>query len=94
VATRGGAACLGRDDLGALEAGRRADVALFSVEGLSWTGAEADPVAAVVHCSPARVRHLFVEGRPVVESGHLTNADEGAIAREGRRVGQRIASKP
>jgi cytosine/adenosine deaminase-related metal-dependent hydrolase len=93
VATRGGAACLGRDDLGALEVGRRADVALFSVEGLSWAGAEADPVAAVVHCSPARVRHLFVDGRAVVESGHLANADEDAIAREGRRVGQRIASK-
>ncbi|TMK96772.1 MAG: 8-oxoguanine deaminase, partial [Actinobacteria bacterium] len=57
VATRGGAACLGRDDIGVLESGKRADVALFSVEGLSWAGAEADPVAAVVHCSPARVRH-------------------------------------
>lgn len=93
LATRGGAACLGRDDIGSLEVGKRGDVALFSVEGLSWTGAEADPVAAVVHCSPARVRHLFVEGRPVVESGHLTMADEDAIAREGRRIGQRIASK-
>jgi len=92
VATRGGAACLGRDDIGVLEPGKRADVALFSVEGLSWAGAEADPVAAVVHCSPARVRHLFVEGRPVVESGHLVNADEDAIAREGRRVGHRIAT--
>ena len=92
VATRGGAACLGRDDIGVLESGKRADVALFSVEGLSWAGAEADPVAAVVHCSPARVRHLFVEGRPVVERGHLVSADEDAIAREGRRVGHRIAS--
>ena len=93
VATRGGAACLGRDDIGSLEVGKRGDVALFSVEGLSWAGAEADLAAAVVHCSPARVRHLFVEGRPVVESGHLVNADEDAIAREGRRVGQRVASK-
>jgi len=92
VATRGGAACLGRDDIGVLEPGKRADVALFSVEGLSWAGAEADPVAAVVHCSPARVRHLFVEGRPVVETGHLVNADEDGIARDGRRVGHRIAS--
>jgi len=92
VATRGGAACLGRDDIGVLEPGKRADVALFSVEGLSWAGAEADPVAAVVHCSPSRVRHLFVEGRPVIETGHLVNADEDAIAREGRRVGHRIAS--
>jgi cytosine/adenosine deaminase-related metal-dependent hydrolase len=92
IATRGSAACLGRDDIGSLEVGKRADVALFAVEGLSWAGAEADPVAAVVHCSPARVRHLFVEGQPAVEAGHLVNADEDAIAREGRRIGQKIAS--
>jgi cytosine/adenosine deaminase-related metal-dependent hydrolase len=91
VATRGGAACLGRDDLGSIEPGKRADIAMFTVEGLSWAGAEADPVAAVIHCSPARVRHLFVEGRRVVSDGRLANADEDAIAREGRRVGRRIA---
>ena len=69
----------------------RGDVALFSVEGMSWTGAESDPVAAVVHCSPARVWSLLVEGRAVVEGGHLVNADEDALAREGRRLGQRMA---
>jgi cytosine/adenosine deaminase-related metal-dependent hydrolase len=91
VATRGSAACLGREDIGSIEPGKRADVALFTVEGMSWVGAEADPVAAVVHCSPARVRDLFVEGRQVVRSHHLVNADEEAIAREGRRLGRRIA---
>src|SRR5205823_6853555 len=34
VATRGGAACLGRDDVGAIEVGKRADIALFSIDGL------------------------------------------------------------
>jgi cytosine/adenosine deaminase-related metal-dependent hydrolase len=91
VATRGSAGCLGREDLGSIEAGKRGDVALFSVEGMSWTGAESDPVAAVVHCSPARVWSLLVEGRAVVEGGHLVNADEDALAREGRRLGQRVA---
>jgi 8-oxoguanine deaminase len=92
VATRGGAACLGRDDIGSIEAGKRADLALFSVEGLSWAGAEADPVAAVVHGTPGRVRHLLVEGRHVVRDGRLVNVDEEALAREGHRVGRRIAS--
>jgi len=91
VATRGSAACLGREDIGSIEPGRRADVALFTVEGLSWAGAEADPVAAVVHSSPAGVRDLLVEGRVVVRSQHLVTADEEAIAGEGRRLGQRIA---
>ncbi|HEY3209760.1 MAG TPA: 8-oxoguanine deaminase [Actinomycetota bacterium] len=92
VATRGGAACLGWDDLGSLEAGKRADVAMFAVDGLHFAGAEADLVAALVHCAPQRVRHLLVEGRPVVRDGQLVNADEKAIAAEGRRVGRVIAS--
>ena len=93
VATRGGAACLGWDDLGSLEAGKRADVALFSVDGLDFAGAEADLVAALAHCAPLRVRHLFVEGRLVVRDGRLVHVDEEAIAAEGRRMGRVIASR-
>jgi cytosine/adenosine deaminase-related metal-dependent hydrolase len=93
VATRGGAACLGRDDLGSLEPGKRADVALFAVDTLHFAGAEADLVAALAHCSPQRVRHLLVEGRRVVRDGRLVNADEDAIAAEGRRLGRMIASR-
>jgi cytosine/adenosine deaminase-related metal-dependent hydrolase len=91
VATRGGAACLGRDDIGSLEAGKRADVALFGVEGLEFTGAEGDLVAALVFCTPRRVRDLLVEGRRVVRGGRLEQADEAAIASAGRRAGRRIA---
>ncbi len=93
VATRGGAACLGWDDLGSLEAGKRADMALFSVDGLDFAGAEADLVAALAHCAPLRVRHLFVEGRLVVRDGRLVHVDEEAIAAEGRRMGRVIASR-
>jgi cytosine/adenosine deaminase-related metal-dependent hydrolase len=93
IATRGGAACLGRDDLGSLEPGKRADVALFGVDTLHFAGAEADLVAALAHCSPQRVRHLLVEGRHVVRNGQLANADEGTIAAEGRRLGRMIASR-
>jgi cytosine/adenosine deaminase-related metal-dependent hydrolase len=90
VATRGSAACLGRDDIGSLERGKRADVALFSVDGLAFAGAESDPVAAVVHSGPQRVRHLLVEGAPVVRDGRLLNVDEDVLAAEGRRVARRI----
>jgi cytosine/adenosine deaminase-related metal-dependent hydrolase len=90
VATRGSAACLGRDDVGSLERGKRADVAMFSVEGLAFAGAESDPVAAVVHSGPQRVRHLLVEGAPVVRDGRLVNVDEESLAAEGRRVARKI----
>jgi cytosine/adenosine deaminase-related metal-dependent hydrolase len=94
LATRGGSACLGRDDLGSLEPGKRADIALFGVDGLDFAGAEADLVAAIAHCSPQRVRDLFVEGRPVVRDSRLVNADEEGIAAEGRRVGRIVATRP
>jgi cytosine/adenosine deaminase-related metal-dependent hydrolase len=92
AATRGGAACLGRDDIGSIEAGKRADVALFDIRGLAFAGAEADPVAALLHCRPERVRHLLVEGRRVVDDGRLTGMDEEDVAAEGHRVARRIAS--
>ena len=79
VATRGGAACLGRDDVGSIEAGKRADIALFAVDGLPYRGAEADPVAALVFCNPGPVQHLFVEGRPVVHDGQLVNLSEASM---------------
>jgi cytosine/adenosine deaminase-related metal-dependent hydrolase len=91
VATRGGAAVLGRDDVGSLEPGRRADVALFPADELATAGADADPIAALVFAPPARVRHLLVEGRPVVRDGRLALVDEEEVAREGHRVARRIA---
>jgi len=93
LATRGSARCLGRDDIGSLEPGRRGDVALFALDALALAGAESDPVAALVYCAPQRVRHLLVEGRPVVTNGRLVRVDEEAIGREGRRVGRRILTE-
>ncbi len=91
LATRGAAACLGRDDVGSLQAGKRADVALFAVDDLAHAGAEADPVAGLVLSAPQRVRHLLVEGRVVVRNGRLATGDEDRIAAEAHRVARRIA---
>jgi cytosine/adenosine deaminase-related metal-dependent hydrolase len=94
LATRGGAACLGRDDVGAIEPGRRADIALFAVDDVFHAGAEADPVAGLVFCAPQRVRDLIVEGRRIVEGGGLVTVDEDAVAADGHRMARRIAGGP
>ena len=74
IATRGGAACLGRDDIGSIEVGKRADIALFRVvDDITHTEAK-DRVAGLVFCWPAPVDHLFVEGRPVVRDRRLVSA--------------------
>ncbi len=85
LATRGGAACLGRDDIGSIAPGMRADVALFEVGDLAHVGA-GDPVAALVFCSPRSPRHLLVEGRPVVRDHRLVAVDQDEIARLARAV--------
>jgi cytosine/adenosine deaminase-related metal-dependent hydrolase len=91
IGTRGGARCLGREDeIGSLEPGKRADVALFDVSGLPYAGA-VDFVAALAFCAPRRVRDLFVEGRRVVDGGRLTGVDEDRVAADGHRVARRIA---
>ena len=90
LGTRGGAVCLGRDDLGSIEPGKRADVALFDLSGLASAGVEADPVAGMVLAWPQRVRHLLVEGRFVVRDWALATADEADLAAEAHRMARRI----
>lgn len=90
LGTRGGAACLGRDDLGSIETGKRGDVALFDLSGLATAGVEADPVAGLVLAWPQRVRHLLVEGRFVVRDGVMATVDEAALAAEAHRLARRI----
>ena len=85
LATRGSAACLGRNDIGAIRVGMRADLACFSLDDLSTSGAVLDPVEAAVRCAVRRARHTVVDGRLVVEHGHLV-ADAEAIVHRHREV--------
>ena len=87
LATAGGAECLGREDCGALEVGRCADVACFRVDDLAHAGME-DRLAGLVLAPPARAETVVVGGRVVVRGGRLLTADEGEIARDLGRAGK------
>ncbi len=90
LGTGGGARCLGRqDELGSLEPGKLADVALWRLDDLGHADV-ADPVAALVLGPPARLELLLVGGRVVVEGGELRAASEGEIAREARAASRRL----
>jgi cytosine/adenosine deaminase-related metal-dependent hydrolase len=91
LGTRGGAAVLGRDDIGVLSPGKRADVAVWRTDGLELGGAE-DRVAGLVFSAPHRVDRLYVDGEEVVRDGHLIHADEGEIAKEHRVQAERFAA--
>ncbi|MFT3690070.1 8-oxoguanine deaminase [Paenirhodobacter sp.] len=90
IATLGGAQVLGRDDLGRLVPGMRADIAVWDVSGLEAAGAW-DPVAALMLCGPTRVRDLFVEGRQVVRGGHLTTLDLPRVIETQNRLARALA---
>ncbi len=90
LGTRGSAEVLRRDDIGSLEAGKSADLAVWRTDGLELGGAS-DPVAGLVLSGPHRVDRLIVAGEEVVRDGHLVRANEDEIAREHRRVAARFA---
>ena len=94
MATVEGARCLGRSDIGSLEVGRRADVALFDLRDVGYSGAE-DAVSGLLLCAPTRVHTLVVEGRVVVENGELrTVALEPVLARHRRLAAKMVGGPP
>jgi cytosine/adenosine deaminase-related metal-dependent hydrolase len=85
-----GARCLGRaDELGSLEPGKLADIALWRLDDAGIAGI-ADPVAALVLGPPRHVDTLVVHGEVVVEGAELRTADPVTIARDAARASRRL----
>jgi 8-oxoguanine deaminase len=83
LATVGGAACLGRGELGHLNAGAAADFALLRADDIALAGAAAhDPLAALVLCGAPRAERVFVAGREVVREGRIVALDETGLGAE------------
>jgi cytosine/adenosine deaminase-related metal-dependent hydrolase len=93
LATIGGAAVLGRaDEIGSLEAGKLADLALWRLDGFAHADV-ADPVAALVLGAPPPLDLLLVNGRPVVERDRVLTVDEDALAQEASAVHRALLRK-
>jgi len=75
IATLGGAAVLGRDDIGALAPGMAADFIGYRLERLDFTGALHDPLAALVFCTPEKVDLSVINGQVRVQDGHIVGLD-------------------
>jgi 8-oxoguanine deaminase len=77
-ATKGSAACIGRTDVGEIGVGAMADLALFKLDELRFSGA-GDPLAALVLCGAHRADRVMVGGRWIVADGAIPGLDLAAL---------------
>ena len=79
-ATTGSAACVGRTDIGEIAVGKMADLALFKLDELRFSGS-GDPLAALVLCGAHRADRVMVGGRWIVRDGEIPNLDLSALTK-------------
>ena len=89
-ATQGSARCMGREDLGTIATGKQADLALFTLDDLRFSGA-GDPLAALVLCGAHQADQVMVAGRWVVENGEIPGVDLAALMITHNRLARRLA---
>jgi cytosine/adenosine deaminase-related metal-dependent hydrolase len=91
MATRGGAACLGRTgEIGELSVGACGDLVVWPLTGPAFAGALSDPVEAWLRCGPVTARHTVVGGRLVVADGAPVHPGLDEQLAVHRRVSERI----
>ncbi len=93
IGTMGGARCLGRqDEIGSLQAGKLADIALWRIDDLGHADI-ADPVCAIVLGPPATLQLLLVGGSVVVEAGEMRTVDSDSLAKHARDSARELSRR-
>ena len=92
LATRGGAAVLGREDIGSLEKDKCADFFAVNLNRLDFAGALHDPLAALVFCAPVQADYTVVGGNFVVKEGRLVNVDLPLLIEKHNAAAKRLVS--
>lgn len=90
-ATEGSARCIGRDDIGRIEVGREADIAMFTLDDPRFSGSH-DPLAALVLCGAHRADRVMVAGRWLVADGLPLGVDLTLLQREHSRLARALFS--
>ena len=75
LATRGGAAVLGRDDIGQLAPGFAADIAAFDCRSIDFAGAAWDLLAGLLFCGSSKTNYTIINGKIIVDQGQLVTMD-------------------
>ena len=92
IATLGGAAVLGRDDIGALAPGKCADFFAINLNRLEYAGALHDPVAAALFCAPQTADYTVVNGKFVVKNGEVVTADMWRVVERHNQIAKKMVA--
>ncbi|MFK8024984.1 MAG: 8-oxoguanine deaminase [Ilumatobacter sp.] len=91
IATRGGAGCLGREgEIGVIQPGAVADLAVWALSGPVFAGAVADPIEGWLRCGPTGARDTIVAGRALVRDGNLSATRLGEMLLAHDRLSRRM----
>ena len=90
IATLGGAAVLGRDDVGALAPGKCADFFALNLNLLDYAGALHDPVAAALFCAPQTADYTVVNGKFVVKNGEMVTVDMWKVVERHNKIAREM----
>ena len=94
MASENGAKMLNFGNLGKLEVGWGADLALFDVSTLEYAGSQTDPVASLLFCGTKHeTKYTIVNGEFAVYDGKLVGWDEEELAYKGREASRKLLSK-
>lgn len=90
VATLGGAKVLGRDDIGAIAPNMAADFIAIDIERSQFAGAQHDLVSALIFCPVPSVDYSFINGRKVIDRGHLTMLDLPMLIERTNKIARQL----
>jgi cytosine/adenosine deaminase-related metal-dependent hydrolase len=93
IATLGGAAVLGRDDIGSLAVGKCADLFAINLNRLDYAGALHDPVAAALFCAPQTVDYNIVAGKTIIKDGQLVTIDIPNLVQRHNQAAHRLLNE-
>ncbi|MFH1436529.1 MAG: 8-oxoguanine deaminase [Pseudomonadota bacterium] len=94
MATRGGAKILGRPEIGRLEPGSAADIAVFRLDRIDFAGAMHDPASAILLCgSGVKADATIVAGEVLVEGGRLVRLDEQELFHQANDIAGKMVDK-
>ncbi|MCK5833344.1 8-oxoguanine deaminase [bacterium] len=91
MASHGGAKLLGYSNLGSLQAGMGADIAVFNLDSIGYAGGLSDPLAALVFSGfDHTAKYTVVDGQVVVKNGKIANIDEKEIISRANESAKRL----